>query len=561
MAVPLLLFLFALSARVATAIVFPDPAYPDSFYYVNLAHQLAAGHGLNVDFIWNFVEVGGRLPDAAGATLPIPSNAHWMPLAALVQVPFIWLLGPTTVASGLPFWLASAAAAPLTWWIAIDAGRPRWQALGAALLVAVPGAVVPFLAQPDNFGLFMPLGALSLWACARGLRGHRRSFALGGVCVGLATLARSDGLLFGVPLALAFLYDLVARRRSRATDDGRPLIGWGPALACAAAFAIVVAPWYLRQLVVFGSLSPSAANGRILWITDYRQLYSVAGDTSLGAFLGQGIGPLLASRLGGLAAAAGIFAAMPLLVFLAPFTAIGAWLGRRDPNVVPWLIYAVTLLLFSGLLFAVHVPYGTFLHSAVALMPHAYILAMAGIAVVVAWVARRRSGWDVQRASRVFGGMAVAVAMVTGAAAAFITLGHWRLELDVRRQLAAPLAAVPSTDRVMSPDAGGYRYLTGHPGIVTPDDPLPVVEQALRLYDIRWLALERDHITSALAPLLSGSERPAWLSAPIVVASGARGTGGPGTTPADSGSTTAPSLPAGALYAVCLQPSDTRCAP
>ena len=80
----------------------------------------------------------------------------------------------------------------------------------------------------------------------------------------------------------------------------------------------------------------------------------------------------------------------------------------------------------------------------------------------------------------------------------------------------------------MSPDAGGYRYLTGHPGIVTPDDPLPVVEQALRLYDVRWLALERDHITASLAPLLAGTQRPSWLSAPIAVVPGAARRSQPG---------------------------------
>ena len=46
-----------------------------------------------------------------------------MPLAALVQVPFIWLLGPTALASGLPFWLVRRAVAPVTWWIARDAGH------------------------------------------------------------------------------------------------------------------------------------------------------------------------------------------------------------------------------------------------------------------------------------------------------------------------------------------------------------------------------------------------------------------------------------------------------
>ena len=69
----------------------------------------------------------------------------------------------------------------------------------------------------------------------------------------------------------------------------------------------------------------------------------------------------------------------------------------------------------------------------------------------------------------------------------------------------------------MTPDAGGFRYLTGHPGIVTPEDPLPVVEDALRRYGVRWLVLEHAFSTVALAPVLAGEVRPAWLSAPVAV--------------------------------------------
>ena len=94
---PLLLFLLALGVRLLTAAVFVDPAYPDSFYYVNVARELAAGHGLSVDYLWNFVEVGGTLPDIG--TLPIASNAHWIPLAVLIQVRFSSLLGHVAVQS------------------------------------------------------------------------------------------------------------------------------------------------------------------------------------------------------------------------------------------------------------------------------------------------------------------------------------------------------------------------------------------------------------------------------------------------------------------------------
>ncbi len=540
---PLLLFLLALGVRLLTAAVFADPAYPDSFYYVNVAREVAAGHGLSVDYIWNFVEVGGRLP--ATGELPIPSNAHWMPLAVLVQVPFIWLLGPTAIASGIPFWLCAAAVAPVTWWIARDAGLDRSQAGAAGVLAAIPGAVTPYLAQPDNFALFMLLGALSLWACARGLRGDRRAFALGGLLVGLAFLSRNDGVLLGVPFALAFLAEVVRRPVARR-------IGWGAALACAGLFLLVAVPWLIRQQLTFDSLSPSAANGRILWITDYRELYSIASETTVGSFLGQGLPSLLESRVAGLLSALTIFGTMPLLAFLVPFTLIGAWLRRRDAAFRPWIAYAITLLASSALLFAVHVPYGTFLHSAVALVPHAYIAALVGVAGAVDWVARRRPSWDPPRARRVFSWMVVAVVAVGSVGASWITLRAWARETDLREELLAALTTASPADRIMSADAGSFRYLSGHPGIVTPDDPLPVIEDALRRYDIRWLILERDHLVPALAPLLSGEVRPGWLSRPLLVVRD-DSTAGAGADRA------AASLPRGSAYAVCMEPGDRRC--
>ena len=100
MRTPVALFVLALLVRLALIAVYPDAAYPDSYYYADVARAIAAGHGLSVDFVWIFAEVGNRIPDVP--SLPIPSNAHWLPLASLVQVPFITVLGPTALASALP---------------------------------------------------------------------------------------------------------------------------------------------------------------------------------------------------------------------------------------------------------------------------------------------------------------------------------------------------------------------------------------------------------------------------------------------------------------------------
>lgn len=540
MVIPVALFLLALGARALGTVLFPDPAYPDSFYYVAVARELAAGHGFQVPYVWSFVDVGGSLPGTG--VLPIPSNAHWMPLAAVVQVPFIWLLGATPIAAALPFWLASAATAPLTWYIARDAGLPRWQALAAGIMVALPALVSPFLSQPDNFGMFLFLGTLALWLCARGLRGDRRAFALGGVVVGLAFLSRNDGLLLGVPFALAFLADLV--RRPRASR-----IGWQAALLCAGGFAVITIPWLLRQLDVFGVISPSAASGRILWITEYRELYSISSEATPTSFLAQGLGSLVASRVLGLVNALGLFATQALLLFLAPFVIAGAWWRRRDPAFQPWLVYATCLFAASGLVFAVHVPNGTFLHSAVALIPYAYLAALVGIEGAVTAVARRRPTWSVPRATRTFSIMAVGAVTVIAVVASFVTARGWQRAREVALAVAAPLGDVPSGERVMSSDAGSFWYLANRPGVVTPEDPLPVVEQVLRRYDVRWLILERAFMTRDLAPVLAGAVRPDWLSAPLVTVTA------PGaTSPSPS------QVPDAALYAVCLTIDDTRCA-
>src|SRR3954464_9323676 len=189
----LVLLALGLVARAAAGALFLGPAYPDSFYYVNVAHALAAGHGFTLDYLWNFVDVGGTIP--ANPVLPIPSNAHWMPLASLVQVPFIWLLGPTAMASAIPFAIAGAFAAPLAWLIAREAGAARGVPLGAGVLTALPALSFVYMVQPDNFSLYQPLVAGSLFLAARGLRGSPWSFVGAGLLAGIATLSRNDGVL------------------------------------------------------------------------------------------------------------------------------------------------------------------------------------------------------------------------------------------------------------------------------------------------------------------------------------------------------------------------------
>lgn len=536
MGIPIALYLVALAARLALVGGFPDPAYPDSFYYVNVARQLAAGHGFNTDVLWIFAEVGGKIP--ANPTLPIPSNAHWMPLASLVQVPFIWLFGPTAFASALPFALIGATAAPLAWAIGRDAGAPRFVAVGAGVLTAFPALSFVYMAQPDNFSLYQPLVAGSLWMAGRGVRGSPGSFALAGLLAGLATLSRNDGILVLGVLGLAFLWDRWRTRRPSGGHPARPArIPLKAALGAVALFALCLAPWYARQLLVFGSLSPSTASGKVLFIRDISEWNSITTPAGLDHLLGMGIGPLIGTRIHGFTEAVMIFSILVGAVALVIPMVIGAWRRRRDPAFGPYFGYAIALFAFSALVSAVHVPGGTFIHSAVALVPHGYVLALEGVVAFVAWMARRRSTWQADRAARVFVTAAVGFGVFTAVVGAVSVHGIWSVKRARMQQVAAALdaAGAPQTDRLMSIDASGYRYWTGHPGVVLVNDPLDTVHQVAVAYNTRWLILEKDDSVPAAGAILLDGERPAWVGPPILL------------------------QPDVGVYPLCTTPSDTRC--
>ena len=521
--IPLLLFLFALLVRLVVGAGFPDPAYPDSAYYVDVARQLASGHGFNVNFVWIFPEVGGTLP--ANPVLPIPSNAHWMPLASIVMVPFMWLLGPTTLAANLPVALIGAASAPLAWGIARDAGLRREVALGAGLIAAVPALSLAYMAQPENFALYGTLVAAALFLAGRGLKGHPWSFAIAGLLAGLASLARNEGLLVLGAMGLVWLGHRW-RRRHDATAYKVPLAA---ALGAVALFAVVVAPWYARQYATFGSFSPSTATGKVLYMRDFSEWNSITTPATLDHLLGMGWGPLLQTRIDGFTQSLVLFSVLIAAVLLVPFLVIGAWRLRREAQFATAFGYSALLLAFCTILVPIHVPGGQLFHSAVGLAPHAYVAALEGAVVVAGWVTRRRRAvggpaGELTGTPRSSDGLARAL---IGGLVAFCFLAAiwsvnsvqatWAEREATSRATAAALdrAGAASDDRVLSIDAAGTEYWTGRGGVVIVDDPVDVVEQVAKAYDIRWLVLHADDKVPLSQQVMLDGSRPSWVGAPV----------------------------------------------
>jgi hypothetical protein len=214
-----------------------------------------------------------------------------------------------------------------------------------------------------------------------------------------------------------------------------------------------------------------------------------------------------------------IFTTLVAGFVLAPFMAIGGWARRRSLDFGPFFLYAGLLFAFSALVSAVHVPGGTFIHSAVALAPHSYILVLEGVAIAVVWVAARRRAWDAVTATRLFTGATLGFAAVAAILGTLFVHGVWAASREKFMTVAAALdqAGAPTTDRVMSIDASGTRYWSGRGGVVLVNDPIDTIETVVRAYDIRWLVLDREDGVEAIAPILDSEQaRPDWLGAPIL---------------------------------------------
>jgi len=221
----------------------------------------------------------------------------------------------------------------------------------------------------------------------------------------------------------------------------------------------------------------------------------------------------------------------------------GGWLRRRSDDFLPWFLYAAILFAGAMLLFPLHVPGGAFIHSAVGLGPGAYILALEGVAALVAAIARRRPAWQGGNATTVFSWGVVGLVVVSAALYAPVVHRSWDVERVRRTALATELdrLAIPMTDRLMTIDAGGYKYATGRGGVVSPDDPIDTIRDVARAYDIRWLVLEPGGV-AALQPVLVDDARPSWIGpAAFTVLASADGP------------------PALALYPVCFAADDARC--
>jgi hypothetical protein len=506
----LLVFLVAVALRGLFFALAPElrsPSYPDASYYSAVAASVMAGDGFTVPYVWGFADVGGGIP--ANPVLPVPAFAHWAPIGVLVQLPFVALLGVGGLGSQLPFWIASGLFAVAALHLARRAGLDDRGAFAVGLIVAGGSGAGALFGQIDNYALF---GALvATWAIAMDRLRLAPSFGralVAGALAALALLCRTDGILVVGAGGLLLL------AACRAPVMRRALLGYGVAAVA------IVAPFYLRQLLTFGTISPSAASGRILYIRTYDELFSASGPLTPDHLFSWGLPALFNSRLeavGVVATQLGLVVAGAVAV---PFALAGLRSALRRPALRPYLLWLGLHTAWSIIVAAPHLPTGNYLHSAAAALAPIAITALLGIERIaprIAAISSFGTAPDPLRSVRRWTfGLVVASWLVAAVATAGL-VEAWSPRAAAREQVAVTLRAVAQPgDRLMSADPGTWWWRSGLSGVATPYDELPLLLRAAAAYEVDWLVVDREEAVPALAPLLAG-ESLSGISGPCAV--------------------------------------------
>ncbi len=499
----LLLALLGVVVAALVAAFEPSPGYMDADYYYAGGIQLAAGHGFNEPYLWNYLD------DPVG--LPHPSNAYWMPLAALLAAVGAFLFGPASwLAARVGFLLVAGSIPPITAALAWSFSSRRDLSLISGLLAVFSAFYLPFLPVTDTFGLYMLFGGLFFLVL------HRKTSAINplllGLLAGLMHLTRADGLLW---LLVAFLAVIFVLPKSPLRPISHIISFF---LLTLAGYLLVMTPWFIRNYYAFGApLAPGSS--KTLWLTSYDQLFGYPADQiTFSAWLQSGLLAITRVRLWALGLNLSTMLSVQGEVVLLPLAAIGLWHMRQDRRiqlaVVAWLFIftAMTFVFpFAGRAGASSIPvpryrfFGGSLHLLVLIES---LPGEAGSAPGI-WSVRGRffvPAWPC--AVAVITGVIVLVRVV-GLGAGF----GWGQENSAYNHISSMLVSKGMTVQsiVMVANPPGFYLASGNPAIAVPDGDVDTLLSVASRYNAKYVILEAGSLPAGLIPVYENPQGWAGL--------------------------------------------------
>jgi len=490
------------------------PGNIDADYYFMGGVRLAQGYGFTENFIWNYFD------DPASVSLPQPSHAYWMPLASILAALGMWLAGDQSFASGrLAFILIAVFIPPLTAALSYRITSRRDLAVLSGLCAICSGFYLPFLPVTENYGVFMVLGALYFLNMGRLAQCHserseeslplsqrpfvaRRAtqddmskarkvaYLILGILSGLMSLARSDGMLW---LFLTILLILASLR-----PNLKPASVFFNLFLALSGFLIVMLPWYLRNLEVFGAPMSIAAR-RAFWLTEYYQTFMYPADRlTYSNWLASGWDSILAARLFALQRIISNVVTVQGAIILLPFVLFGAWRLRADARVRLGMIAWALLIIVFTVIFPFASVRGSFIHAVCTLQPLLWSLAAVGFDALLQALSKWRT-FQLTGINLIFkAAFVLMLAFISYAslnALIFSGDGWQRGELTYPKVEAFLIQqGIQSDEPIMVTNPPGYTMMTDRPALMFPYGGEESVLEIAKRFNARYIVLKNDSI-------------------------------------------------------------------
>jgi hypothetical protein len=257
-------------------------------------------------------------------------------------------------------------------------------------------------------------------------------------------------------------------------------------------FLLVMAPWYVRNIGIFGSIM-SPAGSRALWITSYDETFIYpASKLTMDAWLASGWNAILDARLWALNNNIQTAIAAQGHLILFPFIVGGMYLLRKDRRVQAGIIVWSILFLVMTFIFPFAGVRGSFFHAAAALQPLFWVLTPFCLERVVAWA--RSKGRFTDHAYVVFRIALVQIVLMLSIWVVWVRViqNGWQegeLSYPAVERFLVENGAQP-TDTIIVLSSPAYYMLTGRPAYVQPYGDVNTLLEVAERYDIKYFAFE-----------------------------------------------------------------------
>ncbi|HSM25702.1 MAG TPA: hypothetical protein VK856_12625 [Anaerolineaceae bacterium] len=484
----ILLFILSLIVLSVNFVFQQDPGYMDSEYYFLGGLRLSKGD-YTLPVIWNYLD---------GATnLPHPLFSYWFPFASILSGVSIYLFGSTFLGSRIIFWILAAGLSSLSYYVGYSVTENRFIGVISGLLAVFSGYYLKFFTIPETFLPSIYLGTFFFLTLSKLLEkrgGSKKSFSLLGAISGILQLSRSDGAIFFLLGLAGIIFYLRKEDRLPLSDKAKSLgffIG---------AYFLIMAPFFLYNYLIFGSLLPPATS-KVMWIATYDDTFTYpSAQLTFSYFLNNGLPLRFDQIIEAVKMNSGSLLGVQLLIIGAPLFLLGLIKNRKIIIFRIGIIHLMLVYLLMSFVFPLAGARGGFLHASAANQIIIWVLIAVGFDTFIKWGIRKRN-WKLIRSRKMFGSAFIIFAIfltviiyqrdVIGVE---INNPKWNQNYSAYSQIESIIGkyAQENSDVVMINNPIGYYYETNRWSVVlpnsSPDDLLSLINDL----NVKYLVLDEN---------------------------------------------------------------------